>query len=180
MKYQLMPYIYAQAKDSSERGLPMLRALFVEFPDDPGFLDVDDEYFLGSSILVAPLMHEKTRPAATCICRRATGLIIRPEKSCTGGWQRMEAGKIPAIIMVREGTVLPHIKLAQSTAQLDWTKLELVAFVKDSKTAKGLVCLPSDNQLREVSVSEQGGEMKLAKNPLVGRVTWTVRVAGER
>ena len=32
LKYQLMPYVYAQAKDSSERGLPMLRALFVEYP----------------------------------------------------------------------------------------------------------------------------------------------------
>ncbi len=35
MRYRLMPYIYAQAKDSSERGLPMVRALFVEYPDDP-------------------------------------------------------------------------------------------------------------------------------------------------
>ena len=36
MKYKLMPYVYAQAKDCSERGLPMVRALLVEFPDDPG------------------------------------------------------------------------------------------------------------------------------------------------
>ncbi len=32
LKYRLMPYVYAQAKDSSEHGLPMVRALFVEFP----------------------------------------------------------------------------------------------------------------------------------------------------
>ncbi|MDX1675172.1 MAG: alpha-xylosidase, partial [Longimicrobiales bacterium] len=36
MRYRLMPYIYAQAKHSTERGLPMVRALFVEYPDDPG------------------------------------------------------------------------------------------------------------------------------------------------
>ena len=35
MKYRLMPYVYAQAKECTEKGLPMLRALFVEFPDDP-------------------------------------------------------------------------------------------------------------------------------------------------
>ena len=29
MKYRLMPYVYAQAKDAGERGLPMVRALFV-------------------------------------------------------------------------------------------------------------------------------------------------------
>ena len=48
MKYRLMPYVYAQAKDSSDHGLPMVRALFVEFPDDPGSWQVDDEYLYGS------------------------------------------------------------------------------------------------------------------------------------
>lgn len=54
MKYRLMPYVYAQAKECTEKGLPMLRALFVEFPDDPGAWKVDDEYLFGSQILVAP------------------------------------------------------------------------------------------------------------------------------
>ena len=35
LKYQLMPYVYAQAKDCSEHGLPMVRALFIEFPGRP-------------------------------------------------------------------------------------------------------------------------------------------------
>ena len=56
MKYRLMPYVYAQAKECTEKGLPMLRALFVEFPDDPGAWRVDDEYLFGSQILVAPLL----------------------------------------------------------------------------------------------------------------------------
>jgi alpha-D-xyloside xylohydrolase len=47
MKYKLMPYVYAQAKDCSERGLPMVRALLVEFPDDPGAWLVEDEYMFG-------------------------------------------------------------------------------------------------------------------------------------
>jgi alpha-glucosidase (family GH31 glycosyl hydrolase) len=48
LKYKLMPYIYAQAKDSSERGLPMVRALFIEHPNDPGSWTVEDEYLFGS------------------------------------------------------------------------------------------------------------------------------------
>ncbi len=47
MKYQLMPYVYAQAKDCSEKGLPMVRALFVEFPHDAGAWLVEDEYMYG-------------------------------------------------------------------------------------------------------------------------------------
>ena len=48
LKYRLMPYVYAQAKNSSDRGLPMVRALFVEFPHDPGLWTVEDEYLFGS------------------------------------------------------------------------------------------------------------------------------------
>ena len=39
MKYRLMPYVYAQAKECTEKGLPMLRALFVEFPDESGSME---------------------------------------------------------------------------------------------------------------------------------------------
>ena len=79
LKYRLMPYVYAQAKDCSDHGLPMVRALFVEFPDDPGSWNVDDEYLFGSSILVAPLFHQ-SETAAMFICRRERGLIISPAK----------------------------------------------------------------------------------------------------
>ena len=39
LRYSLMPYIYAQAKDSSARGFPMLRPLFFEYPNDPTVMD---------------------------------------------------------------------------------------------------------------------------------------------
>src|SRR5665647_2052192 len=62
-----MPYVYAQSKDASERGLPMVRALFIEYPDDPGSWQVDDEYLFGSDILVAPLMETATTGRDVCL-----------------------------------------------------------------------------------------------------------------
>lgn len=50
MKYRLIPYVYAQAKLASEQGLPMVRALFVEYPDDPGTWTIDDAYLFGTNI----------------------------------------------------------------------------------------------------------------------------------
>ena len=35
LEYRLMPYVYTRAKDASERGLPMMRTLFIEYPKDP-------------------------------------------------------------------------------------------------------------------------------------------------
>ncbi len=173
LKYQLMPYVYAQAKDCSERGLPMLRALFVEYPDDPGSWLVDDEYLFGSSILVAPLMHENAT-ARDVYLPPGDWVDYQTGKGYAGGWSHIEAGKIPVLMLVRDGTAIPQIKLAQSTMQMDWSNLELVVFAREGQQAKGLVCLPSDNQLHELSLAKQGRTFKLATDPLAGKVTWKI------
>ena len=174
LKYKLMPYVYAQAKDSSEHGLPMVRALFLEYPDDPGSWNVDDEYLFGSSLLVAPLMEENST-GRNVYLPPGTWIDYQTGTSYGGGWQKIEAGKLPVVILVRDGTVLPQIKPAQSTMQLDWSQLDLVVFAKDVATAKGLVYLPTDNALRELVLNQSGNSFKLADDPLAGKVTWSIK-----
>ena len=151
MKYRLMPYVYAQAKECTEKGLPMLRALFVEFPDDPGAWKVDDEYLFGSQILVAPLL-ESVMTGRTVYLPEGKWIDYQTEKVYEGGWHRIEAGSLPIIMLVRDGSVLPHLKLAQSTAEMDWSKMSLKVYSADKKQAEGLVCLPADNRIQVVKV----------------------------
>lgn len=151
MKYRLMPYVYAQAKECTEKGLPMLRALFVEFPDDPGAWKVDDEYLFGSQILVAPLL-ESGMTGRTVYLPEGKWIDYQTEKVYEGGWHRIEAGSLPIIMLVRDGSVLPHLKLAQSTAEMDWSKMNLKVYSADKKQAEGLVCLPADNRIQVVKV----------------------------
>ncbi|HKM94414.1 MAG TPA: TIM-barrel domain-containing protein [Prolixibacteraceae bacterium] len=167
LRYQLMPYIYAQAKHSSENGLPMMRAMFIEYPDDPGAWLVDDAYLFGQDILVAPLFEEITSrdvylPGGVKWIDYQTG------KSYSAGWNHIVAGKMPIIMLVREGAAIPHVKLAQSTKFIDWSKIELKVF--GNGNAKGYVCLPEDQILKQVVVS--GG--KLVSNPLDGKSTLKV------
>ncbi|HEY7513842.1 MAG TPA: TIM-barrel domain-containing protein, partial [Vicinamibacteria bacterium] len=170
MKYRLMPYVYAQSKDASERGLPMVRALFVDFPEDAGAWGVEDAYLFGSDILVAPLLEAGTTGRDVYL-PGGRWVDYQTGRAYPRGWQRIEAGPIPAVILVREGAVLPHIGLAASTAALDWSKLELVTY----GTAKGeaLVALPSESVLRRVRVSGSTVEA----NPFGGAVKLTVRRA---
>ena len=179
LKYRLMPYVYAQAKDCSEHGLPMVRALFIEYPNDPGSWLVDNEYLFGSSILVAPLLHENATGRDVYL-PPGTWIDYQTGKTCAGGWQYIEAGGIPAVLLVRDGTVLPQIKLAQSTMQMDWSKLELVVFAKNATTAKGLVCLPSDNVQHEVTLTKNGSSFQLANDPLAGKVAWSIRLNSDK
>lgn len=151
MKYRLMPYVYAQAKECTEKGLPMLRALFVEFPDDPGAWKVDDEYLFGSQILVAPLL-ESGITGRTVYLPEGKWIDYQTEKVYEGGWHKIEAGSLPIIMLVRDGSVLPHLKLAQSTSEMDWSKMNLKVYSADKKQAEGLICLPTDNRIQVVKV----------------------------
>jgi len=55
LKCSLMPYLYAAAVEAHTRGIPMLRAMLLEFPEDPACKQLDLEYMLGESLLVAPV-----------------------------------------------------------------------------------------------------------------------------
>jgi alpha-D-xyloside xylohydrolase len=150
MKYRLMPYVYAQAKDASERGLPIVRALFIEYPDDAGAWSVEDQYLFGSEMLVAPLLEGGTTGRDVYL-PGGRWVDYQSGRTYARGWQRIEAGTIPAVILVREGAVLPHIGLAPSTAALDWSKLELVSY--GASRGEALVALPPDAVLRRVRVA---------------------------
>ena len=148
MKYKLMPYVYAQAKDCSERGLPMVRALLVEFPQDPGAWLVEDEYMFGSQMLVAPLMESGN--SRTVYLPKGKWIDYQTGKVYAGGYQTIEAGRIPAIILVRDGSIIPHVPLAQRTDQIQWDKVELKTYKADAKTCTGLLFKPGDTQLQTI------------------------------
>lgn len=58
LRYQLMPYIFSEARDCVESSLPMLRPLVIEYQNDPTVRQIGDQYLLGSSLLVAPILSE--------------------------------------------------------------------------------------------------------------------------
>ena len=148
MKYKLMPYVYAQAKDCSERGLPMVRALLVEFPHDKGAWYVEDEYMFGSQILVAPLLESGN--SREVYLPRGKWIDYQTGKVYEGGYQTIEAGRIPAIILVRDGSLIPHAPLAQRTDQIQWDKIELKPYKADAPKCTGLLFKPGDKRLQSI------------------------------
>src|SRR5690606_30447311 len=58
LKCRLMPYLYTTASEAASKGIPMMRAMLLEFPDDPACEYLDRQYMLGESLLVAPVFRE--------------------------------------------------------------------------------------------------------------------------
>ncbi len=165
MKYKLMPYVYAQAKQCTEKGLPMVRALFVEYPNDPGAWLVEDQYLFGSDLLVAPLMEAGN--SRQVYLPAGSWIDYQNGKVYQQGWNTIETGEIPAVILVREGAVIPHAALAQSTDKIDWSDISLKVYGNKEK-ATGLICLPSDNKLTDLVLTRSGNDYRIEKGQVKG------------
>lgn len=59
LRERLRPYVTEQMKQAHEKGTPVMRPLFYDFPQDKKAWDVEDEYLFGPDILVAPVMYAK-------------------------------------------------------------------------------------------------------------------------
>ena len=100
LREELMPYILEQAEISCKNGFPMMRTLFFEEPEDPGAWLIDDEYFFGDQLLVAPLFDEKEGREVYL----PQGLFQNyfTKKQYQGGkWYYMESEKFPIIVLKR-------------------------------------------------------------------------------
>lgn len=59
LRYRLLPYNYTLAWQAHKQGLPMMRAMWLYYPQDKKAIQADDQYFWGENILVAPVYKEK-------------------------------------------------------------------------------------------------------------------------
>lgn len=59
LKCSLMPYLFSAAIEASKCGIPMMRAMVLEFNEDPACDYLDKQYMLGDSLLVAPIFNDK-------------------------------------------------------------------------------------------------------------------------
>lgn len=172
LKYRLMPYIYAQSQLASAAGHPLLRALFFEFPEDAGSWQIEDEYMLGTDLLVAPCFeHSETRNVYL-----PPGEWIDYQTGVTydgGQWQKIKTSELPVALFARSGAVVPHAELAQSTQDINWNALDLRVFGPINETSIAAVALP-DSPVKHIRLSLHNGSTEIAQNPFEGRVTWRV------
>lgn len=129
LRYQLMPYTYTLAEEASRTGVPMMRPIFLEFPNERDqqvdSSHADSEFFWGRSLLVAPQPFETLD----------TYQVGLPAADWYDYWtgQRIDSSK-PAVIrpkldelpvFVRGGSIIPQQPVVQSTEEQPEGPLEL-------------------------------------------------------
>lgn len=169
MRYKLMPYIFAQANMAAICGWPMLKAMFLNHPDDPAMWNLEDQYMFGEDMLIAPIMEENT-VARNVYLPKGKWIDYLTNDIYEGDqWIMISAQAIPGIVLVKYGSVIPHIALSQSTAFMDWSSIDLVVFDKESFDPKNILLYFPNNKMTEVEIFNENGKIKinsLAKNKI--------------
>ncbi|WP_333893523.1 alpha-xylosidase [Atlantibacter subterraneus] len=105
LKCRLMPYLYRQAVTANASGTPVMRAMMLEFPDDPACDYLDRQYMLGDSLLVAPVFSEAGDVAFWLPEGRWTHLWHNDEQSGSR-WLKQRHDFLSLPVYVRENTLL--------------------------------------------------------------------------
>ena len=128
MKYSLMPYIVKEAEECAANGWPMFRALQVEFPEDAGVWQIEDEYMFGKDFLVAPLLTQ-TKKRSVYLPAGQEWVNYQSGKTYAPGWHTLTPeGELDCIIMLRKGAEIPTVNPALSTSRIDKSTLKTVKY----------------------------------------------------
>jgi alpha-D-xyloside xylohydrolase len=105
LKTKLMPYILKSSREAHEKGIPVLRAMFLEFPNDPTCAYLDRQYMLGGDLLVAPVFSEDNE-VTYYLPEGDWKQYITGETIKGGRWVTEKHGFLSMPILVRSGVQL--------------------------------------------------------------------------
>jgi alpha-D-xyloside xylohydrolase len=135
LKLTLMPYLAAVAQETHRDGVPMMRPMIVEFPDDPTSAYLDRQYMLGPDLLVAPVM--SAEGVVTFYVPAGTWTNVVSGEQLTGpAWvtQKHDFDSLP--VLARPGSVIPFgaIQDRPDYAWADGVELRVFAPNQEQRT----------------------------------------------
>ncbi len=128
LRSRLMPYLYSAVKDTCESGLPIMRALWIHYADDPVAVARDDEYLFGRDLLIAPVV-TKSATERTLYLPRGNWYDFWTNTRHQGGAEVTRAVDLATLpVYVREGAILPMGPVRQYTDEPSNEPLRLVVY----------------------------------------------------
>ncbi len=108
LRYELMPYIYSLSYENNQTGAPTMRALFMDFPNDPQVVDLRDEYMFGPAFLVAPITDQGATSRKVYLPEGADWYNYWTNERIKGGQTITVQAPIDTLpLFVRAGSIVP-------------------------------------------------------------------------
>lgn len=160
LKNKLMPYLYAQAVQTHETGVPMMRAMLLEF-DELGCEDCDRQYMLGDTLLVAPVFR-KDGQVDVYLPQGTWTHLLTGEQVQGGGWRREEYDFFSLPLYVRENSLLPMSDVADRTVYDYAENLTLGIYaLADGKEAACRIVSSDGDLAAQITAKRQGDKIQV-------------------
>ena len=164
LRYALLPYVYALAYRTEQTGAPFMRALFMDFPNDPKVADIGDQYMFGPAFLVAPVTEQGATTRSVYLPAGADWYDYWTNQLHQGGTTITAAAPIDRIpLFVRAGSIVPVGLQVPSTA----TRQRLDHILVYPGRSTRFTLYDDDG----VSTRENGASATLFWNDATGRLT---------
>jgi alpha-D-xyloside xylohydrolase len=129
LRYQLIPYILQQSEITTRTGMPVLRAMILHYPNDRTCRQIDDQYFFGENMLVAPVMNSENKrdiylPEGTWV-HFFSREVFEGER-----WLKNVVVPLDEIpVFVKQGATIPmYLEQVNCTDEMDMSKVQEVIF----------------------------------------------------
>lgn len=117
LRYRMLPYLYSAVRECSTTGMPIIRALWLHYPDDPVAVARDDEYLWGPDVLVAPVF-EKAATSRRVYLPRGSWYDFWTGERAEGGREIARDVDLETMpLYVRAGAILPLDPVKQYTSE---------------------------------------------------------------
>jgi alpha-glucosidase len=132
LRYKLLPYIYTLTEETTRTGIPLMRPIFLEYPQSPEFFNDDHDFLFGPDLFVSPVVTEKLD---------AQGVALPPGEWYDYWTSEKRTGKdkidlhprldeVP--LYVRAGAIVPMQPLVQYTGEKPDGPLQLRVYLPTS------------------------------------------------
>ncbi len=160
LKGKLMPYLYRNAVETHETGIPMMRSMVLEYTDDPTCAYLDKQYFLGDSLLVAPVFNDKSLAKFYLPEGKWTNYFTGEVKE-GGKWYQETVPYTEIPLYVKPGTLLALGAKEQAVYDYE-DKVTLKLYeLGDGETASTVVYGKDVTKRLEASVTRNGDSYRI-------------------
>jgi alpha-D-xyloside xylohydrolase len=166
LKCSLMPYLYRCALEARLEGLPLMRAMILEFPEDPACAYIDRQFMLGSGIMAAPIFNENGIVNYYIPKGKWTN-IISGEVIEGGCWKTEKHNYFSLPLLARPNSILA---MGSNCTQPDYDYADGIVFhlfePEENKTAAFEVCDIKGNTEGKLEVRRSENKINIVKQGL--------------
>lgn len=116
LKYRLLPYIYTYAREAHDKGYPIMRPMFLEYPEDEQTFSTDTQFMFGDELLVAPVVNKGARSRKVYLPEGTWINFHDKHTKYTGGqWVTVDAPLNVIPMLVKNGSIVPQMPVMNYT-----------------------------------------------------------------